>query len=124
MTDSVNIALKATTTRLYEQLKNLRILLVRIEGYMNMAKSDLNNEKLGLVKLRFNIKTGNVEGTVLNGRSFVNNLTENKTVLMAKGLKQEQIDSLDCVAACFASRQGHLQSHQRSQAERLHLGTP
>ena len=51
MTDSVNIALKAATTRLYEQLKKMRILLVRIEGYLNLAKSDLNNEKLGLVKL-------------------------------------------------------------------------
>ena len=94
MTDSVNIALKATTARLYEQLKNLRILLVRIEGYMNMAKTGLSGERLGIKKLRSHLDRKNVEGVVLNGRSFVNNLTENKTVLMAKGLKQEQIDSL------------------------------
>ena len=94
MTDSVNIALKAATTRLYEQLKNLRILLVRIEGYMNMAKTGLSGERLGIKKLRSHLDRKNVEGVVLNGRSFANNLTENKTVLMAKGLKQEQIDSL------------------------------
>ncbi len=94
MTDSVNYELKATTAELYKQLKNFRSLLVRIEGYLHLATSNLNNEKLGLVKLRLNINKGNIEGVILNGRSFLTNLTKNKTVLMEKGLKQEQLDNI------------------------------
>lgn len=72
-------------------------MLVRIDGYLYMAKSSLNNEKLGMVKLRLDIKRGNIEGVVLNGRSFAINLIKNKTVLLAKGLKQEQIDTLQTI---------------------------
>ena len=97
MTDSVNYELKAITAKLYDQLQTLKTLLVRIDGYLYMAKSSLNNEKLGMVKLRLDIKRGNIEGVVLNGRSFATNLIKNKTVLLAKGLKQEQIDTLQTI---------------------------
>jgi len=94
MTDSVNVALKATTVKLREQLKELSIFLVRIEGYINMANKGTSGERFGIKKLRQQLYKGNVEGAILNGRIFLNNLTENKTFLMEKGMKQEQLDSL------------------------------
>lgn len=94
MTDSVNIELKNASKRLYENLKKLRISLVLIEGYIILAKRDLNNDYLGLRKLRLNMKAGNVEGVILSGRSFINNINECKTILIRKGMKQEQIEAL------------------------------
>jgi len=35
-----------------------------------------------------------VEGTILNARIFMTNLTDNKTLLMEKGMKQELIENL------------------------------
>ena len=95
MTDSVNIALKSVTKRLYENLKKLRTLLVLIEGYIILAKKELNNDKLGLAKIRKNIKAGNVEGVVFSLRVFINNLNEWETILTSKGMKQEHIEALD-----------------------------
>lgn len=95
MTDSVNIALKSVTKRLYENLKKLRTLLVLMEGYIILAKKDINNDKLGIVKIRKNIKAGNVEGVVFSLRVFINNLNEWETILTSKGMKQEHIEALD-----------------------------
>ncbi len=95
MTDSMNIALKSVTKRLYENLKKLRTLLVLIEGYIILAKKELNNDKLGLAKIRKNIKAGNVEGVVYYLHAFISNLNENITVLTSKGMKQEHIEALN-----------------------------
>ena len=94
MTDSINVALKATTAKLRDQLKELSIFLVRIEGYINMANKGTSGERFGIKKLRQQLYKGNVEGTILNGRIFVTNLDENKTFLMEKGLRQELIENL------------------------------
>lgn len=94
MTDSVNVALKATSAKLRDQLKELSIFLVRIEGYINMANKGTSGERFGIKKLRLQLYKGNVEGTILNARIFMTNLTDNKTFLMEKGMKQEQLDSL------------------------------
>jgi len=94
MTDSVNVALKATTAKLRDQLKELSIFLVRVEGYINMANKGRFGERFGIKKLRQQLYNGNVEGTILNARIFITNLIDNKTFLMEKGMKQEQIDSL------------------------------
>lgn len=95
LTDSVNIALKSVTKRLYENLKKLRTLLVLMEGYIILAKRDINNDKLGIVKLRKNIKAGNVEGVVYYLRVFINNLNEWEPILTSKGMKQEHIEALN-----------------------------
>jgi len=95
LTDSVNIALRSVTNRLYENLKKLRTLLVLIEGYIILAKKELNNDKLGIVKLRTNIKAGNVEGVVYYLRAFISNLNDSKTILTSKGMKQEHIEALN-----------------------------
>lgn len=95
MTDSVNIALKSVTKRLYENLKKLRTLLVLMEGYIVLAKRELNNDKLGIVKIRKNIKAGNVEGVVYSLRAFINNLNEWESILTSKGMKQEHIEALN-----------------------------
>lgn len=94
LTDSENIRLKAISFKLYEEIKKMRMKLVRIEGYLNLAKKDLTGDRLGLKKLRLHLNNKNVEGVVVNGRGFVQNLLDNKTILMEKGLKQEQIDNL------------------------------
>ena len=94
LTDSVNIGLKAVSVKLTNELKNLRTMLVRIEGYLKLAKNDLTGDRLGLKKMRIHLNKKNVEGIIVNGRGFAQNLLEYKTILMAKGLKQEQIDSL------------------------------
>jgi len=94
MTDSVNFALKTVTEKLYGELKNLRLMLVRIDGYLKLANIEVNGDRLGIKKFRLHIHKGNVEGIVLNGRNFVHNLIESKTLLATKGLKQEQIESL------------------------------
>ena len=92
--------LKAVTAQLVEKEKGLRPLLNKVEGYLKMAGSglDISIDSFGLGAVRDAISRGNDEGVISSLQSLLKNINRNLTLLQAKGLKQELIDSLSTAA--------------------------
>ena len=88
--------LKALTTQLLDKEKGLRPQLNKLEGYLNLAGSamDIPAESFGIKAVRDAISKGNDEGVIASMQTILKNVNRNKTILLAKGLKQEFIDSL------------------------------
>lgn len=93
--------LKAVTAKLVEKEKGLRPLLNKVEGYLKMAGSslDISIDSFGLGAVRDAISRGNDEGVISSLQTVLKNINRNRTLLQAKGLKQELIDSLSTAAA-------------------------
>lgn len=93
--------LKIVTSQLVKTEKDLRPILNKVEGYLKLAGSSLDVavDSFGVGAVRDAISRSNDEGILASLQTLQKNLNRNLTVLQAKGLKAEVIDSLLDAAA-------------------------
>lgn len=90
---------KVVTTQIDTTLNQVRILLNKTEAYLKLSKKNLDIEidDFGVKATRAGIAKYDIEKTISEGRSLVNNLKRNATTLNTVGLKQTGIDEVATV---------------------------
>ena len=88
------------TRQIGDKLKRLRLLVNKLEVYLNMADGQMtvNAGSFALKQVRDAIETGGSEGVVAQIRRVLVMLNSNQAVLLAKGLKPALIDELKQMA--------------------------
>lgn len=85
---------KRITGRLYENLENLRALVLKIEGYIRRAETlTVDHDNFGISELRRDISAKNIEGVLFFSRKVLQLLDDNNTSLSARGLTTDTISS-------------------------------
>jgi hypothetical protein len=87
---------KVVTNRIADKSSELRLSLNPLEGYLNLAGSELDIQvnDFGLKKIRTAISKGNVEGLLSEIRTLITVVKRNEAPLLAKGMKPELITKL------------------------------
>jgi len=90
---------KVVTTQIDTTLNQVRIFLNKTEAYLKLSKKNLDIEidDFGIKATRVGIAKYDIEKTISEGRSLVNNLKRNATTLNTVGLKQTGIDEVATV---------------------------
>jgi hypothetical protein len=86
---------KATTQKIETKLRDLRVLLNPLEGYIKMAKGlDIQASDFGLKQAREGISGKNPEVTISGLKSLTVSLNRNKAALEAVGYKATVVDEI------------------------------
>jgi hypothetical protein len=94
---TVSKELKATTQKLYDNANDLRSKLNALEGYLKLCAGslDIAVKDFDLKNVRQSITKHNIEGVIMNTKTFLIPVKRNMQVLNATGLKQELIDEIE-----------------------------
>ncbi|MFZ4583437.1 MAG: hypothetical protein ACOYM7_12370, partial [Paludibacter sp.] len=86
---------KEVTVNIEKKLRELRVLLNPLEGYIKMAKGlDIQASDFGLKQVREGISGKNPELAISGLKSLATSLTRNKTALEAVGYKAASINEI------------------------------
>ncbi|HBX46142.1 hypothetical protein [Limibacterium fermenti] len=90
---------KLVTDKLETLSKGLHRPLNEFEGYFNLASGELDilSGDSSISDVREAINNGNTEGILTDGRILLATIARNQTVLETKGLKPEQVTSVETV---------------------------
>ena len=89
--------LKAVTAELAGTGASLRLVLNKLEGYLNLSSGnlDISARDFGLARVRTCISKGNVEGTAATMQALLTTVNRNLAALTAAGMKTELVMELE-----------------------------